>query len=147
MSVWSGENFGTEAQFDVKPLAPGVGRIVCPECGGDQMAYRKLGPPELGTRTVLIAKVPASSALTFDTVQSPKAADIKQFLFEKELHRAFDAQVRQALLGLSEILHLLSAALSRARLFFTRSGFCCDESQRRLAGRAYGMVAGPLKIG
>ena len=30
------------------PSRLGVGRIVCPECGGDQEAYRKLFPPELG---------------------------------------------------------------------------------------------------
>lgn len=48
MSVWGGENYVTEAVFDVKPVAPGVGQIVCPECGGDQEGYRKLFPPDLG---------------------------------------------------------------------------------------------------
>lgn len=31
MSVWGGENFATEAQMDVRTVAPGVGVIVCPE--------------------------------------------------------------------------------------------------------------------
>ena len=48
MSVWGGENFVTEASIEVKPVAPGVGQIVCPECGGDQERYRSLFPPELG---------------------------------------------------------------------------------------------------
>lgn len=48
MSIWGGENFATEAQVNVRPIAPGVGRIVCPECGGDQERYRSLFPPELG---------------------------------------------------------------------------------------------------
>jgi hypothetical protein len=48
MSVWGGENHVTEAAMDVEPIAPGVGQIVCPECGGDQRAYRKLFPPEPG---------------------------------------------------------------------------------------------------
>ena len=48
MSVWGGENFVTEASIEVNPVAPGVGQIVCPECGGDQERYRSLFPPELG---------------------------------------------------------------------------------------------------
>jgi hypothetical protein len=48
MSVWGGENYVTEAAFDVKLIAPGVGQIVCPECRGDQERYRSLFPPELG---------------------------------------------------------------------------------------------------
>ena len=47
MSVWGGENFVTEASIEVKPVAPGVGQIVCPECGGDQERYRSLFPPEI----------------------------------------------------------------------------------------------------
>lgn len=47
MSVWGGENYVTEASMEVRPIAPGVGRIVCPECG-DQERYRRLFPPELG---------------------------------------------------------------------------------------------------
>lgn len=48
MSVWGGRNFVTEAPVLVEEVAPGVGRIVCPECGGDQERYRSLFPPELG---------------------------------------------------------------------------------------------------
>jgi hypothetical protein len=48
MSIWRGENYVTEARVDVRPIAPGVGLIVCPECGGDQARYRSLFPPELG---------------------------------------------------------------------------------------------------
>ena len=47
MSVWGGENFVTEARVEVKAIAPGVGRIVCPECGGDQERYRSFLPSEL----------------------------------------------------------------------------------------------------
>jgi hypothetical protein len=47
MSVWGGENYVTEAEADVLLIAPGVGRIVCPECGGDQERYRWLFPPEI----------------------------------------------------------------------------------------------------
>jgi hypothetical protein len=47
MSIWGGENYVTEAQVDVRPIAPGVGLIVCPECGGDQERYRSFFPPEL----------------------------------------------------------------------------------------------------
>jgi len=32
MSVWGGMNFVTEGPMDVEEVAPGVGRIVCPEC-------------------------------------------------------------------------------------------------------------------
>ena len=48
MSVWGGENFVTKASVEVTPIAPGVGQIVCPECGGDQQRYRSLFPRELG---------------------------------------------------------------------------------------------------
>ena len=48
MTIWGGESFVTDAVVDVRPIAPGVGQIVCPECGGDQEAYRKLFPLELG---------------------------------------------------------------------------------------------------
>ena len=39
MSVWGGQNFVTEAVFNVEEVAPGVGRIPCPECNGDPEAY------------------------------------------------------------------------------------------------------------
>jgi hypothetical protein len=48
MSVWGGENHVTEAAMQVRPIAPGVGQIVCPECGGDQERYRNLFPQEIG---------------------------------------------------------------------------------------------------
>jgi hypothetical protein len=53
MSVWGGENPVTQAAIQVRPIAPGVGQIVCPECGGNQKRYRSFFPPELGiTRCV-----------------------------------------------------------------------------------------------
>lgn len=39
MSVWGGQNFMTEADFNVEEVAPGVGRISCPECNGDPEGY------------------------------------------------------------------------------------------------------------
>jgi hypothetical protein len=35
-------------ECDVAPVSQGVGRIVCPECGGDQVRYRSYFPPDLG---------------------------------------------------------------------------------------------------
>jgi hypothetical protein len=39
MSVWGGQNFVTEAVMNVEEVAPGVGRIICPECNGEPRAY------------------------------------------------------------------------------------------------------------
>ena len=39
MSVWGGQNFVTELPVHVEEVAPGVGRIVCLECGGDPEVY------------------------------------------------------------------------------------------------------------
>lgn len=39
MSLWGGRNFVTEAPMDVEEVAPGVGRITCPECEGMPEAY------------------------------------------------------------------------------------------------------------
>lgn len=56
MSVWGGENFVTEAQMDVCLVAPGVGVIICPECGGDQERYRSLFPPGIGVKQCVDCK-------------------------------------------------------------------------------------------
>lgn len=48
MSVWGGQNFVTELPVHVEQVAPGVGRIVCLECSGDQERYRSYFPPEIG---------------------------------------------------------------------------------------------------
>ena len=39
MSVWGGRNFVSEAPMEVEAVAPGVGRITCPECEGKPKAY------------------------------------------------------------------------------------------------------------
>jgi hypothetical protein len=56
MSVWSGENYVSEAQYEVREIAPGVGQIVCPECGGEPEKYAKLFPPELGITSCVDCK-------------------------------------------------------------------------------------------
>jgi hypothetical protein len=56
MSVWGGENFVTEAQMYVRVVAPGVGVIFCPECGGNQERYRSLFPPEIGVKQCVDCK-------------------------------------------------------------------------------------------
>jgi hypothetical protein len=48
MEVYRGKNHVTPVECEVEPVAPGIGRIVCPECGGDQKRYRSLFPPGLG---------------------------------------------------------------------------------------------------
>jgi hypothetical protein len=48
MTVYTGQNNVTPIDREVYPVAPGVGRIVCPECGGDQERYRSFFPSELG---------------------------------------------------------------------------------------------------
>jgi hypothetical protein len=48
MAVYTGQNHVTPIDREVHPVAPGVKRIVCPECGGDQQRYRSLFPQELG---------------------------------------------------------------------------------------------------
>ena len=62
MSVWGGENHVTEAATDVEPIAPGIGQIICPECGGDQGRYRKLFPEEIACVAVWTAKAPGLSS-------------------------------------------------------------------------------------
>lgn len=39
MSVWGGTNFVTEVTLDVTAISPGVGRMICLECGGHPEAY------------------------------------------------------------------------------------------------------------
>ena len=56
MGVYGGENYVSEALVDVRPLAPGVGQIVCPECGGEPEKYASLFPPELGITGCLDCK-------------------------------------------------------------------------------------------
>ena len=36
MDVYRGTNHVSPLEREVEPVAPGIGRIVCPECGGDQ---------------------------------------------------------------------------------------------------------------
>lgn len=49
VSVWAGQNYVTELPaVRVEEITPGVGRMVCPECGGNQERYRSFFPPELG---------------------------------------------------------------------------------------------------
>lgn len=48
MSAWAGENFATELPVEVEQVTPGVGRIACPECGGNQERYQSFFPAELG---------------------------------------------------------------------------------------------------
>jgi hypothetical protein len=62
MSVWGGENYMTEGTMEVRPLALGVGQIVCPECGGDQEYYRSLFLPELGIKRCKTARARVSCA-------------------------------------------------------------------------------------
>ena len=56
VSVWGGENFVTEAQMDVRAIAPGVGVIVCPECRGDQERDGALFPLEIGVKHCIDCK-------------------------------------------------------------------------------------------
>jgi hypothetical protein len=48
MRVWGGENYVSERDVEVMPVAPGVGEIVCLECNGEPEKYPSLFPPELG---------------------------------------------------------------------------------------------------
>lgn len=48
MRIWGGENYVSEQDAEVTVVIPGVGRIVCPECGGDPEKYASLFPPEVG---------------------------------------------------------------------------------------------------
>jgi hypothetical protein len=55
MTLHGGKNFVSAKPVDME-VAPGAGRIVCPECGGDQECYRSLFPPELGVRQCVDCK-------------------------------------------------------------------------------------------
>jgi hypothetical protein len=48
MRVWDGEDYLSCWDAGVKRIAPGVGEVVCPECGGEPEAYARLFPPEIG---------------------------------------------------------------------------------------------------
>lgn len=37
--VYGGRNLATSAEVDVEIVAPGVGKMTCPECDGDPEAY------------------------------------------------------------------------------------------------------------
>ena len=44
-------------ECEVEPVAPGIGRILCPECEGDQKRYCSLFPSELGITECVDCKV------------------------------------------------------------------------------------------
>ena len=48
MEIYRGKNHATPAECEVDPVAPGIGHVVCPECGGDQARYRSCFPREVG---------------------------------------------------------------------------------------------------
>jgi len=48
MTLYRGQNGVTGKAVEVEPLAPGIGRVVCPECGGKPDEYPSLFPPEIG---------------------------------------------------------------------------------------------------
>jgi hypothetical protein len=48
MTLYNGQNFAAESVADVEPVAPGIGRVTCPECGGKPEEYPSLFPPEVG---------------------------------------------------------------------------------------------------
>jgi hypothetical protein len=56
MRIWGGENYVSERDVEVVPLAPGVGEITCPECGGEPEMYAALFPPEVGITGCLDCK-------------------------------------------------------------------------------------------
>jgi hypothetical protein len=47
-----------EAQLisDIEPVAPGIGRIVCPQCGGKPSEFPSLFPPEIGAAQCIDCK-------------------------------------------------------------------------------------------
>lgn len=53
MTLYRGQNGVTGKSVEVEPVAPGIGRVVCPECSGKPDEYPSLFPPEVGiTRCV-----------------------------------------------------------------------------------------------
>ena len=56
MRIWGGENYVSERDVMVTTVAPGVGRIGCPECNGKPEEYAQLFPPELGIKTCVDCK-------------------------------------------------------------------------------------------
>jgi hypothetical protein len=56
MRLYGGPDLETSMSVEVEEVAPGVGRIVCPECGGQPHKYANLFPPELGIHQCLDCK-------------------------------------------------------------------------------------------
>jgi hypothetical protein len=48
MTLYGARNNETPLRCDVEPVAPGIGRVACPECGGKPEEYPSLFPPEIG---------------------------------------------------------------------------------------------------
>ena len=47
-TLYGARNNETPTKCDVEPVAPGIGRVTCPECGGKPKEYPSLFPPEIG---------------------------------------------------------------------------------------------------
>jgi hypothetical protein len=48
MTLHAGTRLVTSKPVEVKEVAPGIGRIPCPECNGRPDEYPSLFPPEIG---------------------------------------------------------------------------------------------------
>jgi hypothetical protein len=48
MTLYGGQNSGAEKTVEIEPIALGIGRVACPECGGKPEEYSSLFPPEIG---------------------------------------------------------------------------------------------------
>lgn len=48
MTLYGGEQLQSSMPVQVEEVAPGIGRIPCPECRGRPLEYPSLFPPEVG---------------------------------------------------------------------------------------------------
>ena len=48
MMLYGGPELQAAKLVDFEEIVPGIGRMICPECGGDSTEYADLFPPELG---------------------------------------------------------------------------------------------------
>ena len=55
-TLYVAKNNDTALEVEVEPVAPGIGRVICPECEGHPENYPSLFPPEIGVNQCINCK-------------------------------------------------------------------------------------------